>query len=102
LKIERQVRQEEKVHLETIAETCRQERIQLQEEIFAKKEEEKSKSTKLESLEKDHILMKENLNDLEKEKIARQAEEKIHAEEISFFQRQMDAVKLRFIEPKTN
>lgn len=46
--------------------------------------------------------MKENLNDLEKEKIARQAEEKIHAEEISFFQRQMDAVKLRFIEPKTN
>jgi hypothetical protein len=102
LKIERQVRQEEKTELENKAEACRQERIQLQEEITAKKEEEKSKLAALSSLEKDRSLMNENLADLEKERSAREAEEKSYAQEVSFFQRQIDAVRLRFIEPKTS
>ncbi|KAL7506260.1 hypothetical protein ACHAXN_003526 [Cyclotella atomus] len=101
LKIERQVRLEEKTHLETKAETCRNERIQLQEEIAAKKDEEKSKLAGLDSLEKDRALMNGNLSDLEKERSARAADEEEYNKEMSFFQRQIDAVKLRFIEPKT-
>ncbi|KAL3785601.1 hypothetical protein HJC23_004749 [Cyclotella cryptica] len=101
LKLERQVRQEEKVQLETQAEACRQQRIQLQADIVAKREEEKSKSAELASLEMDLSLMRDNLNDLEKEKNARRAEEKSFVEEVSFFQKQLDAIKLRFIEPKS-
>lgn len=100
LKLERQIRQEEKVQLETKAEACRQQRVQLQEEINAKKEEEKSKSAELASLEMDLSLIRDNLNDLKKEKRAREAEEKSYSDELSFFQKQIAAVKLRFIEPK--
>lgn len=46
-------------------------------------------------------MMQENLNDLEKEKSAREAEEVKCLEELKFLERQMDVVKLRFIEPKT-
>ena len=102
LKIERQVREEEKTQLETKAETCRQERVKLQEEIAHKKEEEKSKLEALVSLEKDQNLLNDNLTDLEKERSARAAEEETYTKEISFFQRQVDALKLRFIEPKTD
>lgn len=101
LKIERQVRQEEMAQLQTKAETCRQDRVKLQEEIAAKKEEEKTKQTALASLEKDYSLMNDNLTDLEKERSARAAEEETYAKEVSFFQRTIDAVKLRFVEPKT-
>lgn len=101
LKIERSVRLEEKTKLEQKAEITQKERIQLQEEIQNKREEEKVKSTQQQSLEKDQRLMQENLNDLEKEKSAREAEEVKCLEELKFLERQMDVVKLRFIEPKT-
>lgn len=102
LKIERQVRQEEKTHLEAKAEACRKERIQLQEEIAAKKEDIKSKIAAIAPLEKDHSLMNDNLTDLEKERSAKAAEEQSFDQEVSFFQRQIDALKLRFIEAKKN
>ena len=102
LKIERQVRLEEKTQLEMKAETCRQERIQLQGEISTRKAEEKTKLAALTSLEKDHLLMNDSMNDLEKERHSKADEEASYAKEVSFFQKQIDALKLRLIEPKTN
>jgi hypothetical protein len=46
--------------------------------------------------------MNGNLTDLENERSARAADEEKYTKEMAFFQRQIDAVKLRFIEPKTN
>jgi len=98
LKVERAVREEEKVKLETEAEREKEERMKLQEEIAFKKEEEVAKRKEAEIVERERGLMQDNLNDLEKEKKARQVEGGKYEAELSFLQRLMDGVKLRFVE----
>lgn len=102
LKVERSVREEEKIKLEKEAEQSKEERIKLQEEILAKKEEEQLKLKKVEGVEKERDLLQTNLDDLEKEKKARKADEEKYTTELKFLQRQLEAVKLRFIEPKSS
>jgi len=102
LNIEKSVREEEKAKFEKEADEQKQERMQLQEEISAKLAEEKEIQKSLEALEKDEELIKENLADLEKERKAREEEVVTFAEEIKFLQKQLDAVRLRFVEPKTS
>lgn len=102
LNIEKNAREEEKAKFEKEADERKQERMQLQEEISAKLAEEKEIQKSLEALEKDEELIKENLADLEKERKAREKEEVKFAEEIKFLQKQLDAVRLRFVEPKTS
>mmetsp|Transcript_33980 Transcript_33980/g.62577 ORF Transcript_33980/g.62577 Transcript_33980/m.62577 type:complete len:636 (+) Transcript_33980:126-2033(+) len=100
LKVERQVREEEKQEKEQEAERKKEKRIQLQEEIAAKKAEEQSTLAEVESVEKERSLLEDNLKDLGKEKEAKEAEEARYAEEMKFLDKQLNAVKLRFIEPK--
>ena len=59
-----------------------------------------SKLKEMESVEKEQYLLKSNLDDLEKEKKAREVEEMKHTTELRFLQRQFDAVKLRIVEQK--
>jgi len=101
LKVERGVREEEKLKLEREAEQSKEERIALQEKILLKKEEEQVKLQKVEGNEKERNLLQINLDDLEKEKNARAEEEEKYTTELKFLQRQLDAIKLRFIEPKS-
>ena len=101
LNIEKHVREEEKRKFETEAEERQKERMRLQEEIAAAKEKEKGMVAEVESLARDQLLVRQNLEDLEKERKAREVEEGKYAEEVKFLQKQVDAVKLRFIEPKS-
>ena len=98
LKIERTVREEEKVNKERDAEKCRDERIQLQNEIQQKKQEYQSKLMDMDGLEKECVLLQSNLNDLEKERQVHVVEENDIIADLNFLQRQIDAVKLRFME----
>lgn len=98
LQIERRVREEEKSNKEKEAEMGRDERIRLQEEIQQKKVEYQSKLKDMEDLEKERNLLQSNLNDLEQEMQAREVEETRYSTELRFSQRQIDAVKLRFME----
>jgi hypothetical protein len=98
LKIERTVREEEKVNKERDAEKCRDERIQLQNEIQQKKQEYQSKLMDMDGLEKECVLLQSNLNDLEKERQVHVVEENDIIADLKFLQRQIDAVKLRFME----
>lgn len=100
LKIERKVREEEKAKNEKAAEQSKEERIRLQDEILNKKDECQSKLKEMESVEKEQYLLKSNLDDLEKEKKAREVEEMKYTTELRFLQRQFDAVKLRIMEQK--
>merc|ERR1712127_873223 len=102
LKVERQVRAEEKTKKENEAERNKEERIRLQEEIAAKKAEEQSTLKDVEGVEKECSLLQDNLKDLGKEKAAKEAGEAKYAEEMKFLQKQLDAVKLRFVEPKSS
>ena len=100
LKIERKVREEEKAKKEKAAEQSKKERIRLQDEILNKKDEYQSKLKEMESVEKEQNLLKSNLDDLEKEKKAREVEEMKYTTELRFLQRQFDAVKLRLMEQR--
>jgi chromosome segregation ATPase len=100
LKIERKVREEEKAQKENAAEQSREERIRLQEEIQRKKEEYQAKLKEVENVERERTLLKSNLNDLENERMAREAEEAEYTTELKFLQMQFDAVKLRVMEKK--
>lgn len=98
LKIERTVREEDLVNKERDAEKCRDERIQLQNEIQQKKQEYQSKLMDMDGLEKECVLLQSNLNDLEKERQVHVVEENNIIADLKFLQRQIDAVKLRFME----
>ena len=98
LKIERQVREEEKVEKEKEAEQRREERIRLQEEIQRNKEAQQVKLKEMENSENERNLLQSNLNDLTKEKKAREDEEESYNVQLKFMRRQLDAVKLRFME----
>lgn len=100
LKVERQVREEEKMQNEKEAESNKDERMKLQEEIAAKKAEEQSTLKDMEGVEKERSLLQDNLNDLGREKEAKEKEEAKYGLELKFLQRQLDAVKLRFVELK--
>lgn len=100
LKIERQVREEEKAQKEKEAEQRREERIRLQEEIQQNKEAQQLKLKEIENSEKERNLLQSNLNDLKKEKNARENEEESFNEQMKFLRRQLEAVKLRFMERK--
>lgn len=100
LKVERQVREEEKVQLENQAELAKEERMKLQEEITLKKEEESIKLKEVEGVENERGLLQDNLNDLEKEKKAREVEGEKYSMELKFLQRLMDGVKLRFVDTR--
>ena len=98
LKIERTVREEEKVNKEKEAEKCRDERIQLQNKIQQTKQDYQSKLKDMDGLEKECDLLQSNLNDLEKERQVHVVEESKFIADVKFLQRQIDAVKLRFME----
>jgi len=100
LKMERQVREEEKLGKEKEAEQKKEERIRLQEEIAAKKAEEQNTLESIEEVEKERSLLQENLADLGKEKKAKEEAEGKYEEALKFMQRTLDSVKLRIIEPK--
>jgi len=102
LKVERQVREEEKQEQEQEAERKKEERIQLQEEIGAKKAEEQSTLAEVENVKKERSLLEDNLKDLRREKEAKEVEEARYAEDMQFLDKQLNAVKLRFIEPKSS
>ena len=72
----------------------------MQDEILNKKDEYQSKLKEMEGVEKEQYLLKSNLDDLEKEKKAREVEEMKYTTELRFLQRQFDAVKLRIMEQK--
>ncbi len=98
LKIERQVREKEKANKEKKAEQHREERIRLQEEIQQNKETHQMKLKEIENSEKERSLLQSNLNDLTKEKKAREEEEETFDSQLKFMRRQLDAVKLRFMD----
>lgn len=98
LKIERQVREEEKANMEKKAEQHREERIRLQEEIQQMKEAQQMKLKEIENSEKERSLLLSNLNDLTKEKKAQEEEEETFDLQLKFMRRQLDAVKHRFME----
>lgn len=102
LKVERQVREEEKIQMEKDAEESKEARIELQEEIQQKKEEEQVKLRDVKHVEKERKLLQDNLNDLEKEKKVREVEEEKFTTELKYLQRVMDGVKLRFIDSKSS
>merc|ERR1712029_719745 len=62
--------------------------------------EEQSKLRSIEGFGKERSLLEENLKDLENEMKAREEDEEKYVMELKFLQKQLDAVKLRFIEPK--
>lgn len=101
LKVERSVREEEKAQKEKDAKMAEQERIALQEEIVAKKEEEQSTLKGLESVESEKKLLQDNLDGLGKERQEREEEGQKYGKELSFLQKMLDAVKLRFVEQKS-
>lgn len=98
LKIERQVREEEKAQKEKEAEMKREERMKLQEEIQRNKEAQQLKLKEIDNVEKERGLLQSNLNDLTKEKKAREEEEETVNAQLKFVHRQFDAVKLRIME----
>jgi len=100
LKMERQVREEEKLGVEKEAERKKEERVRLQEEIAAKKAEEQITLKSTEEVEKERSLLQENLDDLGKAKKVKEEAEGKYGEALKFMQRQLDAVKLRLVEPK--
>lgn len=100
LKVERQVREEEKLEKEKEAERNKEQRVGLQEEITAKKAEEQNRIKDIEEVENERSLLLENLADLGREKKAKEEAEGKHGEALKFMQKMLDAVKLRLIEPQ--
>mmetsp|Transcript_17620 Transcript_17620/g.37240 ORF Transcript_17620/g.37240 Transcript_17620/m.37240 type:complete len:615 (+) Transcript_17620:126-1970(+) len=101
LKVERQVREDEKLEKEKEAEQNKVEREKLQDEIAAKKAEEQSATKELEALEKERLLLQDNLCDLGREKEAKEKDEAQCETDLKFLQKLINAVQQRFIEPKS-
>mmetsp|Transcript_28879 Transcript_28879/g.68795 ORF Transcript_28879/g.68795 Transcript_28879/m.68795 type:complete len:618 (-) Transcript_28879:955-2808(-) len=101
LKVERAVREEERLKFEQAAANAKGERENLQEEISAKRGEEQGKLKHLEGLESERKLLENNLIDLTAEKKAREDEGDGYAGEIKFLNLMMEKVKLRFVDIKS-
>eukprot|EP00986_Skeletonema_menzelii_P002911 scaffold844_cov142-Skeletonema_menzelii.AAC.2 len=101
LKIKRQAHESERLKLEQQAELRQKERLQLQEEIAAKKEEAAKLAAKLNESEKVKESMESNLADLETEMNARKADEEKYENELKFIKKLEAALALRFVEQKS-
>ena len=100
LKVERAVREEERLKFEQAAANAKDEREKLQEEISAKRGEEQGKLKHLEGLESERKLLEGNLTDLSAEKKAREDEGDEFAREIKFLSGMMALLSLRVLPDK--
>ncbi len=100
LKVKRQAHESERLKLEQQAEERQKERLQLQEDIAAKKEESATLAAQVQESEKVKQSMESNLADLETEMNARKADEEKYENELKFIKKLEDAVALRFVEQK--